>query len=206
MVRRAKLTCRFAVIGIMDIEQKTSRKYTIHPWKVMMWVFLVTVMVLFATFTLLFMKGKELSHYFDYTFPFWAWIGIALLGFSSFAFERARHKLTVQQFGQASRWVSFTILLGLAFVASQFGFFASLYQQQVIVSPTNTRPGYLYILTGLHALHVVAGMIVLLFSRRAIQRKPQSSRTVLTLSVGGIFWHFLGALWLYLVLIMFIMR
>jgi cytochrome c oxidase subunit 3 len=190
----------------MDIDQKTSRKYTIHPWKVMMWVFLVTVMVLFATFTLLFMKGKELSHYFNYTFPFWAWIGIGILGISSFSFEQARKQLHLNQPAKATQWLTATLLLGLLFIGTQMGFFASLFSQQVVISPQNTRPGYLYILTSLHALHVVAGMIVLFFCRRALRRKPHAPKTSVTLSVSGIFWHFLGALWLYLVLIMFIMR
>lgn len=172
----------------------------------MMGVFLVSVIMLFATLTLLFMKGQELSHFFNYTFPIWAWVGILLLAVSSITFEMARKKLHIHQFDLTKRFLSITILLGLLFIGTQFAFFAHLYSQNVIATPQNSRPGYLYILTGLHAVHILAGITVLLFATRAVRRRPTAHKTALTLSVGGFFWHFLGALWLYLVLVMFTMR
>lgn len=190
----------------MDIDRKTSRQYVIHPWKTMMGVFLISVIVLFATLTLLFMNGKELSQYFEYTFPIWGWVGILVLATSSFTFEMARKKLQVNQFAQSAKFLALTIVLGLLFISTQFGFFADLYSQNIIATPQNSRPGYLYILTGLHGAHVVAGILVLYFANRAVRKRPTAHKTTLTLSVGGFFWHFLGALWLYLVLVMFIMR
>lgn len=177
----------------------------IHPYKTMMGVFLVAVLILFATITLLFMNGSELSKYFDFSFPIWTWIGLGILGVSSFTFESARTNLRIGNYARSRQSLSLTMVLGIVFVGTQMAFFADLFAQQILITPYNSA-AYLYILTGLHATHIFAGLIVLFLAARAIKKRPDSPRTAVHLSVGGFFWHFLGALWLYLVLIMFTMR
>ena len=63
---------------------------------------------------------------------------------------------------------------------------------RTVFLPTNAYSSFFYILTGLHALHIVAGLIGLLvgFSRPRVRG----------LCIG--FWHFLGLVWVYVLAVL----
>jgi cytochrome c oxidase subunit III len=62
----------------------------------------------------------------------------------------------------------------------------------------DTATSYLYIITFLHLLHIVGAMIYL-FRMVLISFKPVLTiDNQLSIKLGSIFWHFLGILWLYL--------
>jgi cytochrome c oxidase subunit 3 len=73
-------------------------------------------------------------------------------------------------------------------------------QNKLLRGNKDTSTAYLYVITFLHLLHVLAGVIMLFaFVKNTFSGKYDSSNT-LSLRAGGIFWHFLGALWIYLLL------
>ena len=59
---------------------------------------------------------------------------------------------------------------------------------------------YFYIITILHLLHVVAGIIMLLVMTKRSFTGEIVEKNALGLKAGSIFWHFLGVLWIYLLL------
>jgi len=76
----------------------------------------------------------------------------------------------------------------------------SAYQQNKAAETADNASSFLYILTFLHVLHIVAAMLYLLvLVVRGFMSVPLEKFT-LSLQLGGIFWHFLGLLWLYLLL------
>lgn len=64
----------------------------------------------------------------------------------------------------------------------------------------DTSTAYLYIITFLHLLHVLAGIIMLITLFRKSINGEILKRNALSIKAGSIFWHFLGALWIYLLL------
>lgn len=64
----------------------------------------------------------------------------------------------------------------------------------------DTSTAYLYIITFLHLLHVLAGIIMLLTLFRKSINGEILQRNALSIKAGSIFWHFLGGLWIYLLL------
>lgn len=64
----------------------------------------------------------------------------------------------------------------------------------------NTASSFIYVFTGVHLLHWIGGIIALLVVFiRGLNQKYTSSN-YLGISLGAIYWHFLGILWLYLYL------
>ena len=62
------------------------------------------------------------------------------------------------------------------------------------------------LLTGAHAVHLVAGVLVLLyagFNRR--QRRSLESRRIVV-DVAAWYWHFMGLLWLYLLALLWFLK
>lgn len=73
-------------------------------------------------------------------------------------------------------------------------------QNKLMRGNKDTSTAYLYILTLLHLLHVVAGVIMLtIFTKRSFLGVLSPDNTM-SLKAGVIFWHFLGGLWIYLLL------
>ena len=64
----------------------------------------------------------------------------------------------------------------------------------------DTATSYLYIITVLHLLHILGASLYLL-KMVLISFKPHlDEKNILSMRLGAIFWHFLGALWIYLLL------
>ena len=73
-------------------------------------------------------------------------------------------------------------------------------QNKLLRGNKDTSTAYLYILTVLHLLHVVAGIIMLgVFTKRTFSDVYNKDNTI-SVKAGVIFWHFLGGLWIYLLL------
>ena len=93
--------------------------------------------------------------------------------------------------------VSATIVLGLAFVATQFIGFTELWANKITFSES-VAGSFFYIITGVHALHVAGGIIaltVLFFRAYNSKTKYYSTAPVET---AGLYWHFVDILWIYL--------
>ena len=94
-----------------------------------------------------------------------------------------------------------TFLLGVAFVVLQWMGFTELWEQQKITFKGASGAGqFLYVIFGLHALHVIGGVIALIvmFIKAFIGKtKLYSSVPV---EVAATYWHFVDMLWIYLLI------
>jgi cytochrome c oxidase subunit 3 len=89
-------------------------------------------------------------------------------------------------------------LLGLLFVAGQAYAWMQLKSQGLGLA-TNVSYSFFYVLTVAHALHVLGGLGGLV---RAIGKLNHAGLRRSTLDATSRYWHFMGALWLYLLLLL----
>jgi cytochrome c oxidase subunit III len=100
------------------------------------------------------------------------------------------------------RWVLVTLGLGALFLANQIREFYSLDFQ---VS-SNSYGSIYYLMTGFHALHVAAGLL-LMFVALAIATGPGSlARRSPAVDSIGYYWHFVDIVWIGLFTTIFIIR
>jgi cytochrome c oxidase subunit 3 len=76
----------------------------------------------------------------------------------------------------------------------------SKYLQIKAMETSDTASSYLYIITFLHLLHIVVTLIYMLKMTIASFSGRFNADNNLSLRLGAIFWHFLGLLWIYLLL------
>lgn len=95
-----------------------------------------------------------------------------------------------------------TLLLGVSFVFSQFYGWQNLYFQGIVAtgSESTNASSYLYLITGFHVLHLLAGLISLIVVSVKSVLEKYNSDNYLGVELSIIYWHFLGALWIYLFL------
>jgi cytochrome c oxidase subunit III len=94
-------------------------------------------------------------------------------------------------------WLIITLVLGLSFLAGQLMVWRELAAMGFYVA-TSPSSSFVYLLTGVHGVHLLGGVLALLFAGAAsLLRRPAESQYV-TLDVTGWYWHFMAVLWVYI--------
>jgi len=132
------------------------------------------------------------------------WINSLVLLLSSVTLECARRNLNQKEEFAAMGivpprrsdlpWLGITLCLGLCFLVGQVMVWQNLQHQGVFLTSSPSR-NYFYLLTGTHAVHLVGGLIVLLFAAagRLLALKFEAQRTAV--EVTSWYWHYLAFLW-----------
>ena len=102
------------------------------------------------------------------------------------------------QVANPARWLYISLSLGLLFVAGQYVAWMQLRSQGIFLN-TNPNSSFFYVLTVIHALHVLGGLGGL---TRVILRLNKSILRKSTLDATAYYWHFMDALWVYLLLLL----
>jgi cytochrome c oxidase subunit 3 len=143
-----------------------------------------TVMMLFTAFAAAYMERAGARGWERFPLPGILWASTALLLLSSVAAEAARRSGTRLLLHAA-------LLLGVLFLGGQILAWRELRAQGVYL-PTTPYASFVYLFTAVHAFHVVAALLALLLALF----RPR------LLGPAALFWHFLAALWLYILLIL----
>jgi cytochrome c oxidase subunit 3 len=177
------------------VEQPIS----MHPKKFALWLFLVTVVMIFAALTSAYIVRQAEGNWLEYDLPriFWVTSGIVVL--SSIAMQFAYFSAKKDNFLGLRVGMVSTVLLGIAFLVGQWYSWVALVDQEVFFVG-NPAGSFLYVFTGLHALHLISGVIFLIIVLISTFRDKVHSKALNTLEMSATYWHFLGGLWLYLFL------
>jgi cytochrome c oxidase subunit 3 len=94
-------------------------------------------------------------------------------------------------------WLALTVVLGLSFLIGQLMVWRELAATGFYVA-TSPSSSFVYLLTGMHGVHLLGGVLALLAAGAAsLLKRPADSRFVV-LDVTGWYWHFMAALWVYI--------
>jgi heme/copper-type cytochrome/quinol oxidase subunit 3 len=132
--------------------------------------------------------------------PHLLWLATVLLLASSLALHAARGTPLLDRW-QARRAIGTALFLGTGFLAAQGLLWRSLIGQGFVPSASG-HGSIFYALTGLHALHVLAGlgMLASLFAACFRPSGPSPRR----LRLGSAYWHSMGAIWVVLFAVLYL--
>ena len=175
------------------VEQPIS----MHPKKFALWLFMVTVVMIFAALTSAYIVRQAEGNWLDYELPniFWVTSGIVVLSsvFLHFAYVSAKKdNISQLRIGMVG-----AVVLGLAFLVGQWYSWVALVDREVFFVG-NPAGSFLYVFTGLHALHLISGVIFLIIVLISTFRYKVHSQSMNTMEMATTYWHFLGGLWIYL--------
>lgn len=164
-------------------------------------VLLAAITTLFAAFTSAMIVRRGLADdWKSISLPQVCWLSSALLVSSSLCLESARRALRRGDRGLFTRFWTAGSLLGFGFLAGQYLAWRQL-QAAGIYLATNPSSSFFYLFTVTHALHVGGGLLFLLYIEAQALRLRLGPAKRTAVDVAGIYWHFLGALWIYLMLL-----
>lgn len=184
---------------------RALEKYSPPPSSSAIWVGIAAISMSFAAFTsALIVRQGASTDWQHLTLPSILYFSTFVLLVSSATLEVARRRVATYMGGRIThldsprRWLYFTLFLGLLFVAGQYMAWLQLRSQGLYLA-TNPNSSFFYLFTALHALHVLGGLGALL---RVVRKLGQSTLRRSTLDATAYYWHFMGVLWLYLFLLL----
>lgn len=104
--------------------------------------------------------------------------------------------------------VGATLLLGIVFSVSQYLGWTQLVADGIYFAGPSSNPAgsFLYVLTGMHLVHIFSGLIYLAIVLYKAMKKKYHAGNIMGIKHVAIYWHFLDILWIYLFVFLLIIR
>ena len=189
------------------------RSLVLHPYNIGLVLLITGLSMLFVGFSGAYLYNRIQSGLAPVRLPWIFFANIITLLASSWALNKARHCYIKDKTPDYERYLGVTVLLSLVFLAGQVIGWITLFSNNVQLQ-SSPLAAYLYVLSFIHLLHVVAGLpFLVIFWLAARQRmKEEVSVAVyfsdpdkrLKLRLLMMYWHFLDILWIYLVVFLLI--
>ncbi|MEN8125606.1 MAG: cytochrome c oxidase subunit 3 [Bacteroidota bacterium] len=185
-----------------------QKKVKEKSYKQMLWVSMISMTMMFAGLTSAYVVSRNREDWVQFDLPQAFYISTLLIILSSITFFLANKVLGQDKRSQTTIFLLLTLLLGLGFVYFQFHGFSQLIDTGLFFTgkESNVASSFLYVITLAHVIHVLAGILVLIWIIFRHFLNKYSSNDKLGLELGAIFWHFVDALWIYLFLFFYFIR
>jgi len=175
-----------------------------HASKMGMWLFLATEVHLFgglfAAFALY--RWRYLEQFNEHAHHLnWMMGGLNTLVLLTSSYFMVRGVDAAQKGLNKSckKWLDLTILCGLIFfVVKFFEYKAKLTHVPPILPSDHIFWGLYYTMTGVHAVHVAAGVGILYWLRTLAKHERFSTTYYTPVEISGLYWHLVDIIWIFL--------
>ena len=179
--------------------QQQEVRFDAKPKKFVVWLFVVSSTIMFGGWTsyyIVFSASKGKGHGLVLPDAF-MYSTAVLLASSVFLFLASRALRNGERgFQQLFLWI--TLALGIVFGVLQFQAWSSLYQSGAALINNNAAISLIYVVSGFHLLHILAGICFILNSLVGSYKEIPADKAIYRQEITSIFWHFIDILWIYL--------
>jgi len=184
-----------------------AETYSSNKLRIAMWCLLAIVMMTFGGLigAYIVISTNGVMEWKPFDLPRQVWISTNLILASSITYTIAQKALNSGKQRKAKHWLLATTVFGGMFIASQVLSWLELVREGFYIQ-SNPYAGFFYILTAVHALHIIGGIIALGYlvlrtwqetsSEDELTKRRQVSNTV------GWYWHFMDGIWIILFLLL----
>lgn len=180
-------------------------KNKLHPHKFTLWVGIGSILMMFAGLTSAYIVKRNQANWASFDLPVMFWYSTTAIVLSSITLyltakafkERAMSKYRSLLFG--------TLALGVLFIVLQVLGFIQLWNAGLTLQ-SNVAYSFLYVIVGIHAAHVIGGIIALIvMSLKTYSSKTRNYSNV-PIELISTYWHFVDLLWIYLLIFLWMIR
>jgi cytochrome c oxidase subunit 3 len=181
----------------MEKVMSSEQPQKMHPHKFTLWVAIGSITMMFAGFTSAYIVKSNQAGWEPVQMPKIFFLSTAIILVSSLTVYLAQKAMAAREMAKYRLLITITALLGLGFVATQFIGFSELWASKITFRES-VAGSFFYIITGVHALHVLGGIIALVvLFLRAYNTKTKFYGST-PVETTGLYWHFVDLLWIYL--------
>lgn len=185
------------VVNPIVLAEEPEETLSMNPRKFILWLFIVSIIMLFAAMTSAYLVRRAEGNWLEYDIPSVFTYSSVVLIVSSLTMHWAYLAAKKDNFGSLKTAITITFALGMAFLYMQFQGWVDLVNEKVFFVG-NPAGSFMYVFTGLHAFHLISGLIVLVFALVAAFRLRIHAKSLDQIQIAATYWHFLDVLWLYL--------
>ncbi|MEM6963120.1 MAG: cytochrome c oxidase subunit 3 [Bacteroidota bacterium] len=184
---------------IFDVKPNQT-KNKIHPQKFALWVACASIVMMFVGFTSAFVVRRAAGNWLEFNLPSLFYWNAGLIVASSLVLHFSKVSLRKSNFSQYRTLLVTGVLMGFGFVILQYEAWMQMMSDGIYLDG-NPAGSFVYVISGVHAAHVLGGIIALFaalfhaYTLKDFVTKGRLHRLDLTVT----YWHFVGILWLYLV-------
>ncbi len=163
---------------------------------------IVSILMFFMALASAFLLRRGTGNWIPVHIPTLMWINTGVLLASSATLELARHRLAQGLLSAYRNLWLVTTALGVLFLVGQVVAWRQLVAEGIYLA-SNPASSFFYIFTGAHALHLFGGVAALLYVAKRNFDESRVTRSVAA-EVTSYYWHFMDALWLFLLVLLFL--
>jgi cytochrome c oxidase subunit 3 len=184
-------------LGGGDDSGSSGSSFPVSKGQIGTWVLLTAILMLFAGLSSAYIVLRGQPTWQNIELPSLLWPNTAVLLLSSVAIELSRRAMKRNDRQSMKRWLGVGGVLGVLFLAGQLAAWKQLVNTGVYL-PSTLQSSFFYILSGLHGIHLLGGVIGL----SVVLVKALKNRLTIfdhePLKLIALYWHVMDGLWLYL--------
>jgi cytochrome c oxidase subunit 3 len=183
--------------GTAKAEYGTKSK--IHSKKFALWVACASITMMFAAFTSSYLVRRAAGNWLEFPLPIMFYYSTAAILASSIFLHLSYRAFKAGREIAYKRLLVLSFLSGFIFIVLQYAGWLALQGMGVSIN-TNPSGSFVYVISGVHAAHVLGGIAALtvaLLHAFLLPFKATAGR-ILRFELTLTYWHFVDVLWVYL--------
>ncbi len=189
----------------MNTVAMMEQRKKIHPHKFTLWIAIGSIVMMFAGFTSAYIVKRNQANWVSFELPKVLWFATATILLSSITLMLALRNFKQRQMLKHRSMMAVTFFLGVLFMSLQIVGFSQLTKSGITFTG-NVSYSFLYTIIGIHAAHVLGGVIALgVMFAKTFQTKKRNYSSV-PVELISTYWHFVDILWIYLLIFLLMIR
>ena len=186
---------------VEQVRMENNNNSRINPQLFSLWVGMASIVMLFGSLTSAYIVKQGAGNWLDFRVPSIFFVSTGLIVLSGFTLHMARNAFRARQEGTFKILLIATLLLSFGFLTCQYIGWQTLFSYGVDLK-INAASSFFYLITWLHAAHILGGIGALMattinaFTLKFNVTEQRKNRIEMVLH----YWHFVDALWIYLLI------
>jgi cytochrome c oxidase subunit 3 len=182
-----------------------EQRNRIHPHKFTLWIGIASIVMMFAGLTSAYIVKRNQANWITFDLPAIFWYSTAVIILSSLTLYRSQNLFKRREMIKYRAAVVATMFLGILFLIMQVIGLSQLWIKGITLTK-NVSYSFLYVILALHALHVIGGVVALVILFMKAFSVKVRNYDIVPLEVISTYWHFVDALWIYLMIFLLMIR
>jgi len=183
----------------LKLVEEPKKVLAMHPKKFALWLFMVSIVMIFASLTSAYIVKRSDGEWLMFEFPSIFQISTAIILLSSASMQWAYSLAKNNEVNKLKAALILTVFLGISFLLAQLNGWSRLVEENVYFVG-NPAGSFIYVFTGVHGFHLITGLIFIGIVIYSTFNYKVHSKNLAQIEMCTTYWHFLGGLWIYLFL------
>jgi cytochrome c oxidase subunit III len=193
----------------IKIVEEAKVQVGMNPKKFALWLFMVSVIMIFGALTSAYIVRQAEGNWLDFEMPMMFWVTSAIILASSVTMHWAYLSAKKDNHEMTKVAMVISVILGVGFLVGQWLGWNELVANGIYLvgrESSGVSGSFMYVISGLHGVHIISGILFLLVVLVNVFRLKIHSKNLSQIEMCTTYWHFLDGLWLYLFVFLLLNR